>query len=308
MSGDAAAVAAVDVGTLSARLLVQDATGRELVRTAVVCGLGEGTASSRRLSSDGVAATLDALRSFRTVLDAQGVGRARAVGTAALRTAAPADVAAFVASAGEVLGVPLEVIDGATEATLSHRGALASLGPVAGSSATIDLGGGSIDVAVGGPDGVPATCSLPVGAVGLTERFLQADPPPPEDLVAALSIVEAYLDDLIRSLPEVRTVDRVVGLGGTFTTMAAVELGLDPYDPAVVDGFVLTRAAAEDVFRTLVTEPLVDRVHNPGLPADRAVHILGGACAVVATYRFLGLDAVVVTGCDLLDGIVAELR
>lgn len=309
MSGtDGQVVAAVDVGTASTRLLVSDASGRTLVRSTVVCGLGAGVASSGRLAADGVAATLDALRSFRAQCDEHGVARIRAVGTAVLRGAVPDDVASFLAAAASALGAPVEVVDGPTEAALSHRGALAALPPVAGTTATVDLGGGSIDVAVGGAGAPPATWSLPVGAVGLTERFLQGDPPPPEDLVAALSIVEAHLDDLVRGLPEVASADRVVGLGGTFTTMAAVELGLEPFDDDAVHGFVLTRAAAEDVFRTLVTEPLLDRVHNPGLPADRAVHILGGATAVVATYRFLGLDAVVVTGCDLLDGIVADLR
>lgn len=300
-------VAAVDIGTASTRLLVSDGAGRALDRSTVVCGLGVGGGSSGRLAPSGIAATLEALGGFRLRCDELGATRIRAVGTAALRGAAPDDVAAFLAAAEHALGVPVEVIDGSTEAALAHRGALGALPQIAGITATIDLGGGSIDVAVGEEGAQPRTWSLPIGAIGLTERFLQGDPPPPEDLVAALSIVEAHLDDLARGLPDVGSADRVVGLGGTFTTMAAVELGLEPYDDAAVHGFVLTRAAAEDVFRTLVTEPLADRVHNPGLPADRALHILGGATAVVAVYRFLGLESVVVTGCDLLDGIVDDL-
>ena len=74
-----------------------------------------------------------------------------------------------------------------------------------------------------------------------------------------------------------------------------------------MNGFVLSRAAAEDVYRTLVTEPLADRLHNPGLPAERAEVILGGACAVVAIMRFFGLDELVVSDDGLLDGVVAGL-
>jgi exopolyphosphatase/guanosine-5'-triphosphate,3'-diphosphate pyrophosphatase len=98
-----------------------------------------------------------------------------------------------------------------------------------------------------------------------------------------------------------------LGVGGTFCTFAAVDIGLDPYDRERVNGYRLRREAAEDVYRTLVTEPLAERQENPGLPPDRAEVIVGGACAVVEIMRFFGLEEIVVSDDDLLDGIVAAL-
>ena len=123
----------------------------------------------------------------------------------------------------------------------------------------------------------------------------------------ALSVVEAHLDEISRALPAAREANTFIGLGGTFTTMAAVEIGLDPYDRNMINGFRLTKAAAEDVFRTLVTERFADRIHNPGLAEARGHTIVGGSCAVVAIMRFFGLDAVRISDDDLLDGIVADL-
>ncbi len=97
--------------------------------------------------------------------------------------------------------------------------------------------------------------SIDVGCVRITERFLRADPPRPEELSQALSVVHDYLDDVQREVPAVDDAARLVGLAGTVTTMAAVEIGLPAYDRDRIHHFVLTREAAEDVFRTLATEP-----------------------------------------------------
>jgi exopolyphosphatase / guanosine-5'-triphosphate,3'-diphosphate pyrophosphatase len=100
----------------------------------------------------------------------------------------------------------------------------------------------------------------------------------------------------------------VVGVAGTITTVAAVEIGLREYRPGILHGFRLTREAAEDVFRTLATEPLADRVHNPGLPTERADVIVGGCCVLVGIFRGLDLSELVVSESDILDGLVASVR
>ncbi len=105
-------------------------------------------------------------------------------------------------------------------------------------------------------------------------------------------------------MAEART---VVGLAGTVTTVTAVEIGLPEWDRDQIHHFRLTRAAAEDVFRTLATEALEDRVHNPGLERERADIIVGGCCCLVALYRSLGLDEILVSAADILDGLVHDL-
>tara|TARA_B100000953_G_scaffold153688_1_gene127051 strand:- start:210 stop:530 length:321 start_codon:yes stop_codon:yes gene_type:complete len=103
------------------------------------------------------------------------------------------------------------------------------------------------------------------------------------------------------------TAAALIGVAGTITTVAAVEIGLEPYDPQVIDGFVLRRESAEDVFRTLATEGLEDRMHNPGLEAARADVIVAGCCILVAVMRHWNFEKCMVRERDLLDGIAAEL-
>jgi exopolyphosphatase/guanosine-5'-triphosphate,3'-diphosphate pyrophosphatase len=96
----------------------------------------------------------------------------------------------------------------------------------------------------------------------------------------------------------------LVGLAGTVTTVAAVELGLHEYDPARTHHFRLTRAAAEDVFRTLALEAAATRAHNPGLEPGRVDVIVGGCAVLVGILRVLGFDEVLVSEADILDGLV----
>jgi exopolyphosphatase/guanosine-5'-triphosphate,3'-diphosphate pyrophosphatase len=99
----------------------------------------------------------------------------------------------------------------------------------------------------------------------------------------------------------------LVGLAGTITTVAAVEIGLATYDRDRIHHFRLTRDAAEEVFRTLATESRADRIHNPGLEEARADVIVGGCCVLVALFRRFGFDEMIVSEADILDGLALSL-
>jgi exopolyphosphatase/guanosine-5'-triphosphate,3'-diphosphate pyrophosphatase len=148
--------------------------------------------------------------------------------------------------------------------------------------------------------------SIAMGSVSLSEEELASDPPRPEELANALGRVADEVDDVVRAVP-VLPHARLIGVAGTITTVAAVEIGLEPYDPDRVHGFVLTRQAAEEVFRTLATERLADRIHNPGLHAERADIIVGGCCILVAVMRRLEAAEILVSEHDLLDGLLGSL-
>jgi exopolyphosphatase/guanosine-5'-triphosphate,3'-diphosphate pyrophosphatase len=119
--------------------------------------------------------------------------------------------------------------------------------------------------------------------------------------------VQDLLEDVERDLPGIAARPMLLGIAGTITTIAAVEIGLPVYDPARVHGAALSRPAIEEVFRTLATEPLADRIHNPGLPRERADVIVGGCCVMVAIMRTWHVDELVVSNRTLLDGVCAEL-
>lgn len=297
-------VASIDLGTNSARLLVLAGDGTTRERRADITRLGGGLARTGRLSPDGTAATLDVLRGYRDRLDHHGVERARVTATAWARRAT--DAAGFLAAASEAIGRPVEVLSGDEEARLSFAGATAHLDATHGPFLVADIGGGSTELAVGTTE-VDAAVSLDLGCVTLTDAELVHDAPLPEELTNAIGAAADAMVEAWRHQPALRDATTVVGVGGTFTTLAAVELGLARYDRARVHGLVLDRAAVEDVFRTLATEPLADRVHNPGLQRERADVIVGGMCIVVALLRNLGSPDVHIADADLLDAIARDL-
>jgi exopolyphosphatase/guanosine-5'-triphosphate,3'-diphosphate pyrophosphatase len=128
---------------------------------------------------------------------------------------------------------------------------------------------------------------LPLGVVTLA-RELVADPPRPEELTNAIGAVADHLDDLVRDRPDV--IGTTVSMSGPdVTAVVAVEVGGVAALP-----FVLDRLAAEDVFRTVATEPRIDRARNPGLDPLLVDRIVAGCCTVVGVMRKLQIDAVTV--------------
>ncbi|HEX7277637.1 MAG TPA: Ppx/GppA phosphatase family protein [Acidimicrobiales bacterium] len=301
-------LAAVDCGTNSTRLLVVDADGTTLERLMRITRLGQGVDATGRLAPEAVERTIAVLTEYRGVLDRLGVERVRMAATSAARDAANRDDLFDAAEA--VVGVRPELLGGEEEARLSFLGATAELDPSAGPFLVVDIGGGSTEFAVGtpgptsaGPEGV---VSVDIGCVRITEKFLTSDPPAPEELTNALTVVRDFLDDVVRAVPAAADATCLVGLAGTVTSVAAVELGID-YDRERIHHFRLTREAVEDVFRTLATETRAQRVHNPGLERERADVIVGGVVVLAAIMRYFGFADCLVSEADILDGLVMSL-
>lgn len=300
-------LAAIDCGTNSVRLLVSDGHGRSrttLDRQNTITRLGQGVDASGELDPAAIDRTIAALRGYQSSIETHGASVVRMTATSAARDAANAD--AFFDAAEAIVGVRPELISGEEEGRLSFLGATSELDPADGPFLVVDIGGGSTELIVGTTE-VEAVRSLDLGCVRLTEKHLFADPPEAEELSNAIFEATELIDDLIRDVPAMAGARTVVGLAGTITTVAAVELGLLTWDRERIHHFRLTRAAAEDVFRTLATEPLADRVHNPGLEPARADVIVGGLCVLVGLYRTLGLDELLVSESDILDGLVFSL-
>ena len=296
-------VAAIDCGTNSTRLLVAGDDGRPLERLMRITRLGQGVDATRRLAPDAIERTLTVLREYREAMDRHGVTRVRMTATSAARDASNRDE--FFDAAEAVVGVRPELLAGHEEGRLSFAGATAELDPADGPFLVVDIGGGSTEFVVGTTE-ADGVVSVDVGCVRMTEKFIHSDPPAPEELSQAISVVHSYLEDVRREIPAVKDARRLVGLAGTVAAMAAVEIGLPEYDRDRIHHFVLTRAAAEDVFRTLATERRADRIHNPGLEEARADVIVGGACILVAIMRNLDFDQCLVSEADILDGLVAS--
>lgn len=300
-------LAAIDCGTNSTRLLVTRGAGADkeaLARINTITRLGRGVDATGRLEPEAIDRTLAALRDYRSVIDEHGAERVRITATSAARDAANADE--FFDAAEAIVGVRPELLSGDEEARLSFLGATAELDPADGPYLVVDIGGGSTEFIVGA-DEVESARSIDIGCVRFTEQYIEHDPPQPEELHACISVTTAWLDDIAREMPGMTSAPTVVGLAGTVTTVAAVELGLQDWDRDAIHHFRLDRDAIEDVFRTLATESLEDRKHNPGLEEARADVIVAGTCILVALVRWLGTDEILVSESDILDGLIASV-
>ena len=281
--------ASVDIGTNSVRLLVADVdgTGPDAPFTTVerlmrITRLGQGVDAARTLHPDAIGRTTDVLREYGEVIRSLGATRVRATATSAARDASNRE--AFFDAAEAALGWRPELLSGDEEAALSFVGATAGLDHDDAPYLVVDI-----------------------GCVRITEQWLKSDPPAAEELSQAVSVVRDHLADVDREVPAAAAARTLVGLAGTVTTMAAVELGLGEYDRDAIHHFRLTRASAEDVFRTLATEPVEQRRHNPGLEAGRVDVIVGGALIVVSIMRHWAFDDMLVSEADILDGLARSI-
>jgi exopolyphosphatase/guanosine-5'-triphosphate,3'-diphosphate pyrophosphatase len=298
-----ARVAVVDVGTNSTRLLVADVgrNGGDLVeveRRSVVTRLGEDVDATGRLTEAAMDRVRGVLADYRSIIDASEAGHARAVLTSAVRDAD--NGRAFVAEVRDRFGLLARELSGDEEARLTYLGAT-SRRRRDEPTLVIDIGGGSTELVVGEGDALRFHVSTQAGVVRQTERHLRADPPAADELRALTDDVRATfaeaVDDDATRLPH-----GAIAVAGTATSLAAIELALDPYDPARVEGHVLSLPACEALRDRLAAMPLQARRSIPGLHPDRAPVIVAGAVLLVEALRRFGLDAVEVSEHDLLYG------
>ena len=297
-------MAAIDCGTNSVRLLVSQDGTTTLERLMRITRLGQGVDRTGRLDPEAIERTVAVLREYREVMDRFGVERVRMTATSAARDAANRDD--FFDAAEAAVGVRPELLSGLEEGRLSFLGATADLDPADGPFLVCDIGGGSTEFSYGTTE-AEATISTDMGCVRITEAWLHGDPPTAEELSQAISIIELHILDVEREIPQAGEAATFVGLAGTVSTAAAVELGLAEYDRDRIHHFRLSKGAIEDVFRTLATESLADRVHNPGLEPERADVIVGGMCVLVSIMRRLGFRECLVSESDILDGLAMSI-
>jgi exopolyphosphatase / guanosine-5'-triphosphate,3'-diphosphate pyrophosphatase len=301
-------VAAFDVGTNTTRLLVAegghaaDGVPRELDRRLVFTRLGQGVDASGRLRPEAIARTVGALRELHGVATGLGAERFRVGATSAVRDAANRD--AFLEAARDAVGIEPEVLSGQDEARLSYLGATADL--PAGRYLVTDIGGGSTEFVLGSPACIEARISLDIGSVRLMERWLASDPPTSAELAALERDIDSALAAADRALAGLGDAC-FVGVAGTVTTLAALRLGLERYDPSRTHHFRLTTEDVQTQYRRLAALPVAQRMKLPCLPRDRADVIVAGISILYRSMVRWSFAEIVVSEKDILDGLAQEL-
>lgn len=337
--------AAIDVGTHSVRLLIVEAERageglaassrgkgeafppwREVYRRQEITRLGEGWQPGQPLDPQARRRTTAALHSFLADLERWQVADVHAVATGVVREAS--DGRHWVAQLREDLGLPVRIVTGEEEGELAFRGVLAGLRghrhrAGTGHLLVLDVGGGTTEGVWGSVEPEPRILrrvSLPLGAVRLTQRFLTSDPPTDEEWDRLQKHIPPILEAGMGASPETgclrplrepvegrAQVPRVVGVGGTATSLAAVDQGLAVYRRAKVHGYRLEVAAIARWAEELRRMPLAVRQQVPGLQPQRAAVLPAGAAILAAALAVIGAKSLMVSDFDLLEGILTTI-
>lgn len=271
--------AIIDIGSGSVRMLLG---GK---KQTIMTKLGEGLNESGKLSEAGIMRTIVVINQF--VAEAKAANaEIYAFATEAVRAAL--NRMEFTKAVEEQCGITVEVISGCEEAEIAILGACPE-----GDATVVDIGSASVEIVTSENGELTYVKSLPLGMVRLTE---QADSSP--------DMIRAYAVSGMAKYGEVPICENVIGVGGTFTSLAAMKLGLTAYDPEKVQNTVLERAEVEQLERELIEcgSPEEIRKKWTVLPLVRSELITAGAIFVSELMSYFGIEKLTVSECDNLDG------
>jgi exopolyphosphatase / guanosine-5'-triphosphate,3'-diphosphate pyrophosphatase len=292
-------VAVIDVGTNSTRLLVADVEGGRVSpvdRRSTVTRLGRGVDLSGHLANEAIEDVCAAIGNYIGILEELGAETVDAIATSAVRDAD--NGSAFIAELRERFALSARVLDGAEEARAAYFGATSENPPTA-PTLVVAIGGGSTELVVGTGSEIAFHDSLQAGVVRHSERHVNSDPPTAGELEALATDVRGLIEASVGEGIEAR---QGIAVAGTPTSLAAVEMELEPYDPTRVHGHVLALPSIQRMLSRLASLPLAERVQLPGLHPDRAPTIVAGVVILVETMRAFGLTEITVSEHDILYG------
>jgi exopolyphosphatase/guanosine-5'-triphosphate,3'-diphosphate pyrophosphatase len=302
-------VGVLDIGSNSVLLLVgerTDAGWRVVTDQTRITRLGEGFGAARLLQPEAIERTLRAVDEYLAQCRALRVERVVAVATAVVREAVNPD--AILQPLRERLpdDAVLRVLSEADEARLSYLSVALdeTLGVGAAQLAVLDIGGGSVEVALGQGAQVQAWRSFPVGAGRVREAYMPSDPPSPREVLAATRA----LDEAFAPMRELPQPDRVVSIGGTGVNLATLALGLTAFDPAQVHGVWFGDETPAALLERLLRLSDAERRALPGIEPDRAPLLHVGALIVERALFALRREEVQISTRGLRYGILYELR
>jgi exopolyphosphatase / guanosine-5'-triphosphate,3'-diphosphate pyrophosphatase len=287
-------VAAVDLGTNSTRLLVADVDGdglTEVARRLTITRLGEGVDERRRLLPLPIARVRNCLSDYRRELESLGARRTLAIATSAVRDAENGE--AFLGEIEWSYGFATQLLAGDQEAAMMIRGVTTGR-PSLDGVLVVDIGGGSTELVLAVEGAVAFAASLDVGCVRITERFLRSDPPSPPELAAA----SAYVRSLLPPLEAMSA----IGVAGTVTTLATLDLGDPEYDPERTHGHRIPLESVQAQLDGLAHMTLQERLAVPGIEPGRAPVIVAGIVVLREVMTKYGLSAIEVSERDILHG------
>jgi exopolyphosphatase/guanosine-5'-triphosphate,3'-diphosphate pyrophosphatase len=252
--------------------------------------------SGNELGADAIDRTIEALRDFRAVAEGSGADRILAVATSAVRDAVDGPI---LLERARALGVPLDIIDGDTEARLGFVGAIHDLAVSAG--ATLDVGGGSVEVSRFEDRRLRDTWTFELGSLRMSDRFLEDDPPSASQI---RKLRRAVADELeVAGIGRLERSEHLVGIGGTVRNLAKIDMHRTEHPLRLLHGYTLPLDRLSKLADELAARTMKRRAQMAALNPDRADSILGGALVLLETMRTLDADRIVVSSRGVREGL-----
>ncbi|HEY2922826.1 MAG TPA: Ppx/GppA phosphatase family protein [Candidatus Binatia bacterium] len=298
----------IDVGTNTILCLIAELrdTGRFRVLDdrAEITRLGQGVDRTGLISPDGEQRSLEVLERYRDHCKSLGVEEIIAVGTSALRDAKNSgDVRARF---NDKLGFDIRVISGDEEAAYSFLAVQRGLSLVGKELLVIDIGGGSTELIRGNESGVLQAISIDLGSVRLTERYLHCDPVRPDEVHEMIEAIDRELSLLEERVIRANSTVTLVGIAGTFTTLAAMEKKLERYSHSQVHGGILSLDVVRRQIFQLQEKTIAERKRIVGLEPKRADVIFAGASLLERIMTFWHAERVIVSDQGVRYGLLHE--
>jgi exopolyphosphatase / guanosine-5'-triphosphate,3'-diphosphate pyrophosphatase len=322
-------IAAIDIGTNSTRLLISVAERSSenkirfvpILRAMKITRLGRNLGQSGEISTANANLTIEVLKQYQRLLKSHNVSKYRAVGTKVLRQAE--NSFEFINRVFLEIGLDVEVISGSLEAELSFSGAIRGLESDktlwkakkvlsrCGKSKNIlvvDIGGGSTEFILGSAEEgtINYLNSVDIGSVILSEKFLSGAVPDDKSVTDLLLYVENKVKNTIEEISQTGFAF-MAGLAGTITSLSAVDLAIGEYDREKIHGHILYRDRVTDIFKRFCSVDLKNRKKIKGLEPARADIIIGGTAILIKILEMLGLESLIVSENDILDGILYSM-
>ncbi len=299
-------IAAIDIGSNSIRQAIADVTPDGRIRMVdalkATPRLGTGAFAGGMLRDEAIAQAIEALARMTALARRYRVARVEAVATSAVREATNRE--AFLAEVRRATGLRVRVLTGEEEARFSFRSAMAHFALGAGRAIVLDIGGGSLEVALSSDGIVEHLASVPLGALRLTEEFLDG-----RDTWRALARLRRHVRETLR--PHVPRRHwrgaRLIASGGTFTNLAGIHLARQHAgSDGRVHGTVIPRADVERVLEELAASSPAERRATPGLNPARADIIVAGIAVVAEVMAQLEIRDLEVSAYGIREGILLD--
>jgi len=293
----------IDIGTNSIRMLIAEAVGKKLniiKKDLEMTRIGKGVDKTKHLSQDGMDRTIEAIKKFKEAAQVKGVLNIYAIATSAVRDAE--NKLDFIDRVKRETGIEIQVISGEREAELGFKGVIGGIG-CNGNILTIDIGGGSTELILGNNKGIIFSKSIDIGAVRLTDKFVTTDPISEAELNLINNYIKSSIKDYLDRLKDFN-IDKVVGIGGTITTLAAIKEEMSQYDRNKIHNSSLTLEDIKVSIIKFINMTNDERKNIRGLQPKRADIILAGSLILLHLMKGISKKEIIVSDYDNLEGFI----